>query len=655
MSNIANRLQSQRGIDSSTNVSGTATPDSNKQRQLQELQAATNVGMSGSNSTKEKLKLVIRLLPPDIDEKWLMGLAKTWLNENTMTSYYFVQGRIPKVLQLQEKLSSKNKYSMISSMASSFNIGKSASKQIIYSRLYVTLKSNADVAAFLKGFKESILPMIILREEQRLDEDGDNEDDPSFLDSKKNKSKPLLAKSLRTKESKIVKPIVEYAPNQSKLKSSKENPIENTIDQDDDYIQFVKQLKQEAAEKELMVVTIKPSSNEEKKTSSQTESEGATKEAQKESTPTKKSESEKLPESKGKGKESKSQKSSKSGQNKSKSFDKEKTKKPTILKREKTTADNNSAKTTSKPTQKDLPGPSSSKNKASSAEGDKKKKSKGKSKSSGPDTSITKADKPSESSVKATPSKKQINADSAVTVKASDTESVSSEVSSEGKSKKKRKRKKKPTDGSDKDKATSSEAAQNAHAETSNKHPGPSEKKQLSETDNKKTGTKKSAKKSKEGGSEVKSTSKDTDHKPNPGATNLGAAEIPAIPKGPSQKSKPEDGSSSEVKKKSRRSRAKKQSASSESSKSASSSSDIPKAPSAAKSKPEANIPSAPSQKSNHSLETRLPTGPSQLSRVTSLSSQNSEGTKHSSRRRAKNDKPSANGKKPESRPKKDN
>lgn len=80
-------------------------------------------------SQKENLKLVVRLLPPDIEEKSFFALVKPWVNDDSTNSTYFVPGHVSKKL----------------------------SKKPVNSRAYMIMKSQQHLEEFYKAFKNEVV------------------------------------------------------------------------------------------------------------------------------------------------------------------------------------------------------------------------------------------------------------------------------------------------------------------------------------------------------------------------------------------------------------------------------------------------------------------------------------------------------------------
>lgn len=78
---------------------------------------------------KEKLKLVIRLLPPDLKEQEFFALVKPWVNDDSTISKYFVSG----------------------------HVSKKMSKKPIYSRAYVIMKAQTYVEQFYAAFTQEVV------------------------------------------------------------------------------------------------------------------------------------------------------------------------------------------------------------------------------------------------------------------------------------------------------------------------------------------------------------------------------------------------------------------------------------------------------------------------------------------------------------------
>lgn len=175
---VASTLQSQRGGSYSSGIlpdrgpvpvpSNRTTLDANG---LNQSSGFPGAGGSG----KEKLKLVIRFLPPNIDEAWLMGFLMTWANEQTLQSYYFVQGRVSRKGEIARRQlkHEQQRYGYIR-LGSSQSDNLLETKPDIYSRLYLTMKNQEALVRLVKEFNRSVVPMILLQEEQdQEDEDGD--------------------------------------------------------------------------------------------------------------------------------------------------------------------------------------------------------------------------------------------------------------------------------------------------------------------------------------------------------------------------------------------------------------------------------------------------------------------------------------------------
>lgn len=209
-------------------------------------------GLGSQPSGKEKLKLVIRFLPPNIDESWLMGLMRTWVNDTTLQSYYFVQGHVSRkgaLARRQLKLEQQRYGSVRVGSSSGRSDIDLETKPDVYSRLYLTMKSDEALATVVKEFNHSVVPTILLQIEQDLEEEN-GDYDLGDLDSKSNDKKSALDLEKGKKRKRIVKPTIEYAPFQGKLKPSKPPLTAGTIEQDDDFIKFVKELEKDLEEKQ---------------------------------------------------------------------------------------------------------------------------------------------------------------------------------------------------------------------------------------------------------------------------------------------------------------------------------------------------------------------------------------------------------------------
>lgn len=78
---------------------------------------------------KEKLKVVIRLLPADLDEKSFFALIKPWVNDDSTVSKYYVAGHVSKKLGKKE----------------------------IKSRAYVTMKNEGFLKLFYTAFQTEVI------------------------------------------------------------------------------------------------------------------------------------------------------------------------------------------------------------------------------------------------------------------------------------------------------------------------------------------------------------------------------------------------------------------------------------------------------------------------------------------------------------------
>lgn len=209
-------------------------------------------GLGSQPSGKEKLKLVVRFLPPNIDEAWLMGLMRTWVNDTTLQSYYFVQGHVSRkgaLARRQLKLEQQRYGSVRVGSSSGRSDIDLETKPDVYSRLYLTMKSHEALATVVKEFNHSVVPTILLQIEQDLEEEN-GDYDLGDLDSKSNDKKSALDLEKSKKRKRIVKPTIEYAPFQGKLKPSKPPLTAATIEQDEDFKKFVRELEKDLEEKQ---------------------------------------------------------------------------------------------------------------------------------------------------------------------------------------------------------------------------------------------------------------------------------------------------------------------------------------------------------------------------------------------------------------------
>ncbi|ODQ66347.1 hypothetical protein NADFUDRAFT_64922 [Nadsonia fulvescens var. elongata DSM 6958] len=57
---------------------------------------SNNKASHGSSKSKKKLKIIVRQLPPTLDEEEFFDSIKEWVNDETTSVKYYVQGKIPK-------------------------------------------------------------------------------------------------------------------------------------------------------------------------------------------------------------------------------------------------------------------------------------------------------------------------------------------------------------------------------------------------------------------------------------------------------------------------------------------------------------------------------------------------------------------------------
>lgn len=227
--------------------------DSTQQQKSTGASDNTNTGNNNGNknsSDKEKLKLVVRYLPPNIDESWLMGLMRTWVNDNTLQTYYFVQGHVSRkgaIAKRQLKLEQQRYGSVRVSSSTGRSDSDIETKPDIYSRLYLTMKSHGDLTRLVKEFNRSVVPTIILQEEQDMEEES-GEYNMTDLDSSSS-GKRGTDDMERKKKKCIVRPTIEYAPFQGKLKVSKPHPDAGTFEKDEGYLKFLQELEKDNKEK----------------------------------------------------------------------------------------------------------------------------------------------------------------------------------------------------------------------------------------------------------------------------------------------------------------------------------------------------------------------------------------------------------------------
>ncbi|GAA5814841.1 hypothetical protein MFLAVUS_008344 [Mucor flavus] len=141
-----------------------------------------------------KTKVIVRRLPPNLPEEIFMNSVKPWISEETVDYSLYVPGKL----------------------------SKSKAKESLFSRAYFHMKTMEAVVAFHQGFDGHV-----------------------FMDSR---GKLMMNKKMTLgNESRAV---VEFAPYQKIPKEHKTADVrQGTIDQDQDYLDFLESLKEEEKSK----------------------------------------------------------------------------------------------------------------------------------------------------------------------------------------------------------------------------------------------------------------------------------------------------------------------------------------------------------------------------------------------------------------------